>query len=161
MSSEREIAAPTQGVLQKNRRWLQALEQALAVLPAEAQAGLMSGPGRACAEDVWTLCQACLGRPLENLADLMAGWNLLRQRLGLTDQWEPARGGWHGVFGECGCPLVRSGLTALTPARCHCTQAMMEAIFARAAGRPVRVKLVRTIARGDDVCEFLVEVNPS
>jgi predicted hydrocarbon binding protein len=33
---------------------------------------------------------------------------------------------------------------------------MMEAIFARAAGRPVKVELLRTIARGDGACEFRI-----
>jgi hypothetical protein len=71
-----------------------------------------------------------------------------------TSPWSLA----HGIFKECGCPLVRSGMIALHPIQCLCSQGMMEMIFSKVAMRSVKVEIKRAIGRGDDVCEFVIKV---
>jgi hypothetical protein len=82
---------------------------------------------------------------------------MIREKRGLTGRWEYEEKGIRGIFGECGCPLVRSGLIELHPVQCYCSQGMMETIFSHIAGRPIEVEIPRTIARGGDACEFLVK----
>ncbi len=45
-----------------------------------------------------------------------------------------------------------------SPVQCYCSQGLMETIFSQVAKKAVEVEIKRTIARGDDVCEFLITV---
>ncbi len=114
--------------------------------------------GRGCASDILSLCEKYLGRKVGSLEDLIAGWNMIREKGGLTGKWEFERNAIRGVFKECGCPLVRSGLIELHRVQCYCSQGMMETIFSSVARRSIEVEIEKTIGRGDDVCRFLVKL---
>lgn len=141
--------------IQKNRKWVASLHKRIDELGPGLTRKIMSAAGVDCASDVWTHCEARLGKPLTTVEELVEGWNLLREARNLRGRWVMENGAPHGVFHECGCPLVQSGLIEPHPAQCHCSLAMMESVFSRVAGKPVEVILKRSIARGDDVCEFM------
>ena len=143
-------------LLDKNIRWIGAVEKSIAKLHAAQQKTVMHEAGWECAADLLTLCEKSLGRAIASVADLVKGWNLLRADRGLHGDWVLEGNIVRGVFQECGCPLVRSGLVQLHPARCFCSQSMMETIFSEIAGKEVSVEILRTIGRGDAVCEFHV-----
>jgi len=143
-------------LLDKNMRWIGALEKAMAELPIKQQKEVMSRAGRDCAADILALCEKSLGHAIASIADLLRGWNLLRASRDLHGDWMLEGNIVRGVFKECGCPLVRSGLVQLHPARCLCSQNMMETIFSKVAGRTVSVEILQAIGRGDAVCEFFV-----
>ena len=98
-----------------------------------------------------------MGRQIDTIKDLVTGWNILRDARNLKGRWRLENGVAHGIFDECGCPLVRSGLIELHPIQCLCSQGMMEMIFSKVAKKAVRVEIKRTIGRGDSVCEFVVD----
>lgn len=109
-----------------------------------------------CSRDIWSLCEKALNGTVESVADLIQGWNLVRQSRDLNGDWILEGNVAHGLFEECGCPLVRAGLIELKPSHCWCSQNMMEAIFSRAAKKKVSVEIIQSIGRGDKVCEFQI-----
>ncbi|MGD0885358.1 MAG: hypothetical protein ABSA46_10905 [Thermodesulfovibrionales bacterium] len=88
----------------------------------------------------------------------MTEWNILRDERNLKGKWVSEGNAVKGIFGECGCPLIRSGLIELHPVQCYCSQGMMETLFSQVSKKMVDVKIKRSIGRGDDVCEFLIEL---
>jgi hypothetical protein len=143
-------------LLDKNMRWIGALEKSVSALPAGQQKALMAEAGRSCAGEVLVLCEKSLGREIFSIEDLIEGWNLLRSSRNLYGGWVRVGNTVKGLFTECGCPLVRSGLVQLQPARCFCSQNMMETIFSKIARKEVAVEIRQAIGRGDAVCEFHV-----
>ena len=85
--------------------------------------------GQGCAEDILSLSEKFLGRKVSSLEDLIAGWNMIREKRGLTGKWEFEPNAIRGTFRECGCPLVSSGLIELHRVQGYCSQGMMETIF--------------------------------
>lgn len=118
----------------------------------------MKGPGLNCASDLLSLCEAHLGQQIDTVQDLVSGWNTLRDSRNLKGRWKLENGIAHGIFHECGCPLVQSGLIQLHPIQCLCSQGMMDAIFSKVAKKAISVEIKRTIGRGDKVCEFAVHL---
>jgi len=153
----REEETPTMSIpVDKNRKWIADLHESIDRLEEDAKATIMKPVGKTCAADLLKLCESHLGKEVVTAEDLIAGWNLLRERRGLQGRWEIDGDVIRGVFGECGCPLVRAGMIDLHPVLCYCSQGMMETIFAAAAGQGVPVDVKRTIGRGDNACEFVI-----
>lgn len=140
----------------KNKSWVSLLHKSIARLDEKQQAAIMKPSGEGCAEDVLVLCKRFLGRDVRTIEDLVAGWNMIRENRGLRGKWEFEPTEIRGVFKECGCPLVSSGLIELHRTQCYCSQGMMETVFSKVAQRPVEVEVRQTIGRGDDVCHFVV-----
>lgn len=139
-----------------NKRWIRGLHEGLGGLDERVRLEIMKPAAVQCSGDIWKLCEQYLGKSIESADDLTQGWNLLRADRGLVGGWVKEGELLRGVFSECGCPLVRSGLIELHPIQCHCSQGMMGQIFSRAAKRDVTVKMERSIAQGDAVCEFVI-----
>ncbi len=116
----------------------------------------MRPAGEACASDLLDLCEGRLGEKVESVEDLVAGWNIVREERRLRGKWQIKGPTVTGIFEQCGCPLVRSGLIELHPVQCYCSQAMMETVFSRAAKKTVEVRIIRSVGRGDEVCEFVI-----
>lgn len=142
----------------KNRGWVSLLHAAIGRLDEKQQADIMKPCGQGCAADILSLSEKLLGRKVGSVEDLVEGWNMIRERRGLTGRWEFEPNAIRGIFRECGCPLVSSGLIGLHRVQCYCSQGMMETIFSKVAGRPIRVDIIQTIGRGGDVCHFLVKL---
>ena len=117
----------------------------------------MKQAGMDCANDLLTLCESCLGRPVDAIEDLVTAWNLLRDSRNLNGRWTLEKNRVHGIFEECGCPLVRSGLIELHPVQCLCSKSMMETIFFNVGKKAVKVDIRRSIGSGDSICEFVVD----
>lgn len=144
--------------IDKNRSWMASVYEGIDQLDQNVKAAIMKPAGQACADDIVLLCEKYLGRPVKTVDDLVSGWNTIRERRNLTGKWEIKGNNIRGIFGECGCPLVRSGLIELHPVHCYCSQNMMETVFSRISEKPVEVKINRSIGRGDDVCDFLIRL---
>jgi predicted hydrocarbon binding protein len=142
----------------KNRRWIARLHDGIGNLDENMKRAIMRPAGEACASDLILLCKNAIGKEVSSVEDLVAGWNAVRAERELTGRWEIKGDTVRGVFDECGCPLVRSGLIALHPVQCYCSQGLMEAIFSRVSGKSVTVEINRTIGRGDDACDFLIKL---
>jgi predicted hydrocarbon binding protein len=142
--------------INKNLRWMAGLHASLDQLDEDVKAAVMKRAGVSCAADLYQLCENFLGKKVETIDDLTMAWNLVRAHRALKGQWEFAGNFIRGIFYECGCPLVSSGLIKLHPVQCYCSLGMMETIFSRVAQKPVQVDLVRSIGRGDTACEFIV-----
>lgn len=142
----------------KNRRWVASLHESIDQLDEASKAAIMKRAGKACADDLLSLCEKYLGKPIASIEELRVAWNMLRDERNLTGRWEVQGNELRGIFGECGCPLVRSGLIELHPVQCYCSQAMMEAIFSQVAQRTIEVEIARSIGRGDEVCDFVIKL---
>ena len=147
--------------IEKNKRWIAGLNEGIDKLGRELKTEIMKPAGKNCALDILALCEKVLGRKIETIEDLAIAWNLLRDKRNLKGKWELEGNTIRGIFGECGCPLVHSGLIQLHPIQCLCSQGMMETIFSQVAKKTVEVDIRRSIGRGDDVCEILVFIKPS
>ena len=143
-------------LIEKNRRWIGAIEKSIEGLDPHKQKLLMQDAGRDCAKDIWALCEKTLGCSIQSVEDLIKGWNLVRKNRKLNGEWVVEGNDVHGVFEECGCPLVRSGLVELQPAQCWCSHNMMETIFSKVSNSSASVEIIRSIGRGDNVCEFRI-----
>ncbi|MBI1919584.1 MAG: hypothetical protein HYS23_00740 [Geobacter sp.] len=142
----------------KSRSWMARLHESIDQLDQTQQQTIMKPAGEACASDLMSLCEKYLGKKVSSVTDLVTGWNILREKRNLKGTWEFEGNGVRGIFGECGCPLVCSGLIELHPVQCHCSQGLMETIFSRVAEKPVDVEIRRSIGRGDDVCDFFIRL---
>ncbi len=142
--------------INKNRSWIAHLHKSIDQLDESTKAAVMRPAGAACASDLFSLCEKYLEKKIESVEDLIAGWNGVREERGLRGKWQIMGQAITGVFSECGCPLVRSGLIELRPVQCYCSQGMLETIFSRVAKGTVAVEIKRSIGRGDKVCEFLI-----
>ncbi len=144
--------------INKNKTWIALLHKSINRLDENQQAAIMKPCGEGCASDILVLCEKFLGKKVHSLEDLITGWNMIRDKRGLTGRWEFEPNAIRGIFRECGCPLVSSGLIELHPVQCYCSQGMMETIFSAVAKKPIEVEIKQTIGRGDDVCHFLVKL---
>ena len=61
------------------------------------------------------------------------------------------------VFPECTCPLV-SELATSHPFLCNCTVGFTNRVFRELFGKPVTVDLMRSILKGDSVCEQRIRI---
>lgn len=144
--------------IRKNRSWIANLHKGIDQIDEPAKAAIMREAGVACASDLLSQCEKYLKRRIGSVEDLVTGWNMFREERRLTGKWHIKGHTVMGIFGECGCPLVRYGMIELHPVQCYCSQGMMTSIFSQAANRTVEVKIERAIGRGDDVCEFLINL---
>jgi hypothetical protein len=144
--------------VRKNKSWFASVQEGIGRLGKEAQCEIMEPAGRRCAGDLLALCEEEIGRPVESVSDLVSAWNGLREKRNLSGRWSIRANMVKGKFLECGCPLVRSGLIALHPTQCLCSKGMMETVFSMVSDGPVKVDVERSLGRGDDVCEFSVEM---
>jgi predicted hydrocarbon binding protein len=144
--------------INKNKSWISLLHKSISGLDKDQQATVMKPCGQGCAADILSLCEKFLGKKVNSLEDLITGWNMIRDKRGLTGKWEFELNAIRGIFKECGCPLVRSGLIELHPVQCYCSQGMMEMIFSEVAHKTIEVEIKQTIGRGDEVCHFLVKL---
>jgi len=141
----------------KNKSWISQLHKSISKLDDKQQAAIMKPCGEGCAEDILALCEKILGRKVASIEDLIEGWNIRREQRGSHGKWEFEPNAIRGIFRECSCPLVSSGLVELHAVQCLCSQGMMETIFSKVAGRPITVEIKETIGRGGKVCHFLVK----
>jgi hypothetical protein len=144
--------------LGKNRKTIALLHENIAGLDEQQQASIMNRSGQGCADDILALCEKILRRKVNSVEDLVGGWNRIRKNAGLKGKWEIDNDEVRGIFSECGCPLVRSGLIKLHPVQCYCSRGMLETIFSSAAGRRGVVELRQTIGRGGKVCSFVIKL---
>ena len=62
------------------------------------------------------------------------------------------------IYPECYCPMVSKSKESLSDTWCECSKGWVLEMFGIAADKPVEVKLVQSIKRGDAVCRFEISV---
>lgn len=144
--------------INKNKNWIAGLHESIDQLDQDLKLAIMKPAGMRCVSDILLLCEEYLGKKINTVEDLVTGWNILRAKRNLKGNWIFEGNFIRGLFGECGCPLIRSGLVELHPVQCYCSQGMIETIFSEVVKRMVTVEIKRSFGRGDDVCEFLVKL---
>ena len=76
----------------------------------------------------------------------------------LFSAWANDRGARRLVH-ACGCSaLVVEGYVDRSPTFCLCSRGWVKAVFAEALGEEVDVEQVQAIGRGDECCEFAVQL---
>jgi predicted hydrocarbon binding protein len=62
------------------------------------------------------------------------------------------------VYEKCYCPLVKDYDQKLSPSFCNCSRGWIKELFESALGRPIDVKLEKSIRLGDNICKFKVNL---
>ena len=144
--------------INKNKNWIASIHESIDLLNEEVKSAVMKHAGKSCASDILTLCEVNLGQQINSIQDLIDGWNILRSSKNLDGKWELVGDCVKGTFNECGCPLVRSGLIELHPVQCLCSKGMIATVFSKVAKKEIEVEIQRSIAKGDNACEFKVSL---
>ncbi len=63
----------------------------------------------------------------------------------------------YGEYDRCYCPMRQEGFI-MAPWLCDCTRGWTAALFETLLGRPVQVRLLQAIGRGDPICRYEVKV---
>ncbi len=62
----------------------------------------------------------------------------------------------------CFCPVIRDRLRqGISDTYCYCGSGWFRQEWETATGKPVRVRVLQSVLRGDDVCQFAVELSDS
>jgi len=139
------------------RKWVRSLLSELdANVDAEVWTPLLEACGKTCAVHHGDLDRAEAAG--QRAADLDGLLDRLNRDVSWCGVWRREAGGIVSVCERCGCPLVREGLVELSPAFCACSTGFVRALFERALGRQVLVRLEQAIGRGDPVCRFSVRI---
>ncbi len=141
---------------EKNKLYVAGIHQGVELLDENEQRRVMTGAGKRCSVDLLALLESVSGNKIESVELLVETWNSLRQQRKLQGLWEIKGDSISGIFPECSCPLVMSGLIELHPVQCYCSEAMLTEIFSKMEKRKISVEMKRTIGRGDDACEFKI-----
>jgi hypothetical protein len=106
---------------------------------------------------------SCAKYDLRELKNLKKEARDQKELLELINKHIPWCGNWiwkkdyiYSTCRSCGCPLIRDHHLKLSPIFCLCSRGWIKAIFSEAFGKGVRVKLSKSIGRGDEYCEFFV-----
>lgn len=118
---------------------------------------ILENCGRACAHKHKVASAAASARKkikdmknLDEVAEVLnknrvGGGNLQKEGNLLTDRYT-----------RCYCPLRRSGLVE-SPKLCECTLGWAKEVYGIVWGKPVEVKLLKSIGRGDDYCKISIK----
>ena len=96
--------------------------------------------------------------------------HVARECQGKLDRWLATLRKWHGgdeyvqqdgnvirVFcTECLCPVAKDIPEGLSATYCYCSLGWMKETFEAVMGKPVEVKLIESIVRGAETCEFAI-----
>ena len=78
---------------------------------------------------------------------------LILRDMSKRKQWKRKRAAY------CFCPVIRARLDAGMPVTyCYCGAGWYRQQWETATGMPVRVEVVRSVLKGDDVCSFAVHL---
>lgn len=135
------------------QNWLaDLLEGITAQLDEPAQAKLIGACGQGCyrrhqfKQDMAADAQGSLEKLIDVYKERFEIWR--------------ASDGIHIRYGErspgCYCPAARYRPGSKNDIHCQCTRATHQTIFETALGRPFKVTILRSVRRGDQTCEFLV-----
>lgn len=114
--------------------------------------GLMESFGRDCAKRGATRMAESSKGDVDGLLGKLAG------HLGKENA---KRNGDHVrlIYDECYCPLVAKGPERLSETYCNCSRGWVMEMFETVTGKPVAVKCLSSIKRGDAKCEFEVKIS--
>jgi hypothetical protein len=154
-SQEQPAAAPENKDNDKERRFSQ--EWILTVvgsmdskLGEKEKIRVLEECGRACAH------QSSIKTALDNKGDLEKFLTAMRGLMGdenVQREGKKIQLAWH----QCYCPNVRN-LENVPPLYCNCSRGWVKEMFETVVGKPVDVKLLASIKRGDKECRMLVRV---
>jgi predicted hydrocarbon binding protein len=118
-------------------------------LDLKTRSHLMESCGRACAKrGAISIAKSCAGDALK-LGDKLSEID------GVNVDPEDD-GALHVTYDRCFCELVSHGPERLPEPYCECSRGWLVQMFETAAKKQVDVKIVQTIKRGQDNCQFIV-----
>ncbi len=59
---------------------------------------------------------------------------------------------------SCFCPLIRDHLDRISHTFCYCGSGWLRRLWEGILGKPVQVKIVKSLAKGDDACQFAIHL---
>jgi hypothetical protein len=155
-ANERAAAEPTPAEREKEfvRNWLTDLFDTMdAELDEATKVKLMAGCGRGCfrrfqfKQDIARLGKGSVASLLQAYRKNFEVWQdggLVHIRYGAENK-------------QCYCPAARYHPAKPHDMHCECTRATHQAIFETALDRPVQVRILESLRRGDKTCHFVVD----
>ncbi len=137
----------------KSLQWSSAALSEISVLEEETGRHIIEQCGRACAQanELSEAAQKTRAE-VENKDDIDLLFTTFKDKAYNTPRLYKEDTVIYLEFHECSCLLVKSGQIN-NPFFCHCTRGYTKEIFETLFARPVKVKLLQSILRGDPICK--------
>ena len=124
-------------------------------LDEKTKINIMENSGRRCAQKYYYPIATQFKGNVKGLMERM------KSALMEVADYDEKKGTIHLVgkkFKSCICPLVRGRSALKSGTYCYCSQGWMKEVFEYVTGKKADVKLIKTILRGADCCEFNITV---
>ena len=137
--------------------WIKTILQEVSNLDADKGVELLNACGKECSR-VSTLLNGAIKirdkYPDKENPDIV--FKAFKEEYYNTSKFEKDGNKIKLIFEECTCPMVKQGVD--NPFLCNCTVGYSINIFKTLFNRPVKVKLLKSILNGDDICEQEISV---
>ncbi|MBD3373625.1 hypothetical protein GF406_01200 [candidate division KSB1 bacterium] len=138
--------------------WINIILQEMSKLDADKGVEILNACGKECSKASAFLEGA---RKIQNQhqdEDLDNIFNAFKEQYYNTSRFEKDGNKVTLIFEKCTCPMVKQGVSKSF--LCNCTVGYSINIFKTLFNRPVKVKLLKSILNGDDICkqEISIEV---
>lgn len=139
-------------------KWINNILQEVSELEADKGVEILNNCGKDCSKSSVLLEGANkIQDKYSDTDDLDIIFEAFKKKYYNTSYFEKVENKITLIFKECTCPMVKQGVG--NSFLCNCTVGYSMNLFKTLFGRPVKVKLLKTILNGDDICkqEILIE----
>ena len=137
--------------------WIDTILQEVSKLDADKGVEILNACGKECAKTSSLLEGAIEIQDKYPDKDLDIVFQAFKEKYYNTSRFEKNGNKITLIFEECTCPMVKQGLD--NSYLCNCTVGYSVNLFKTLFNKPVKVKLLKSILNGDDLCkqEIIIE----
>jgi predicted hydrocarbon binding protein len=139
--------------MKHSHKWIKSLLTALETeLDEKTRAKILENCGRNCITQSFILRAKACKKDAKNQKEFL-------DKLGKV--WKSLRlegDNVYVVYEKCYCQIVKEYPEKLSPTWCNCSQGWIKELFESSLGKPVEVKLEKSIKQGDNICKFRVQL---
>ncbi len=138
--------------------WIQSALTEISLLENEKGKGILEKCGRECAKSHDLHEEAMKIRAeVKDKNDIDLLFKIYKKKVYNTSRLYKQGNTIYLEYNKCGCPIVKSGEVS-NPFFCNCTKGYTKERFENLFGKPVRVELIKTMLRGDDICKQTITI---
>lgn len=142
--------------LNRTSKWINTLLKEVSHLESGKGIELLHNCGRECSKSTDLLAGADNIRKKFEGASTETLFQAFKKRYYNTPRFSKQDNIIKLIFKECTCPMVKGGVN--NPFLCNCTTGYSIQIFEILFGKPVEVKLKKSILKGDEICEQEISI---
>ena len=139
--------------MKHSHKWIKSLITALETeLDEKTRAKILENCGRNCITHSFILRAKACKKDAKNQKEFLDKLSKVWKHLHLEGD------NVYVVYEKCYCPFVKAYPEKLSPTWCNCSRGWIKELFESALGKPVDVKLEKSIKQGDNICKFKVRL---